>query len=128
MLAVIVVVPVPAVLASPFPPIVATFALDDVQVTWDVRFCVVPSLKVPVAVNCCELPKGMLGELGVTVIEVRVALVTENDAVPTCPANSAVMVAVPGATPLANPFDPTVSLTVATDTGEAVHDADPVRS
>ena len=61
-------------------------------------------------------------------IEVRVALVTDNDAVPTCPANSAVMVAVPGASAVAHPFVPAVSLTVATEAGDAVHDTEAVRS
>lgn len=83
MLAVIVVVPVPAVLANPVLLIVATFTLEDVQVTWVVRFSLVPSLKLPMAVNCWELPRARLASLGVTVMEVRAALVTVNDAVPT---------------------------------------------
>jgi hypothetical protein len=62
---------------------VATFALEDVQVTWVVRFSVVPSLKFPMAVNCWEPPRATLASLGVTVMEVRAALVTVNDAVPT---------------------------------------------
>ena len=106
---------------------VATFTLDDVQVTWVVRLCVVPSLKLPVAVNCWELPRAMLALLGVIVIEVRVPLVTVNDAVPTCPANSAVMVAAPGAIPVADPLVPAASLTLATDAGDEVHNTEFVR-
>jgi hypothetical protein len=81
--AVMVAVPVTAVLAMPLVAMAATFALEDVHATCVVRFCVVPSLKFPVAVNCCELPSAMLEALGVTVIDVSVALVTVNDAVPT---------------------------------------------
>ena len=70
----------------------------------------------------------MLGSLGVTVTEIKVVLVTVNDVVPTCPANKAVMVAVPGASPVANPIVPPVLFTVATDAGDEVHDAELVRS
>jgi hypothetical protein len=88
---------------------------------------VLPSLKLPMAVNCWEPPEATLESLGVIVMEVSSALVTVNDAVPTLPANSAVMVAVPGAIPFANPLVPAVSLTVATDDGDEVHDTELVR-
>ena len=91
------------------------------------RFSALPSLKLPVAVNCCEPPKAMLASLGMIVMEVSSASVTVNDVVPTRPANKAVMVAVPGAIPLANPLVPAVSLTVATDSGDEVHDTELVR-
>jgi hypothetical protein len=48
-----VVCPAPWVVANPEALIVATAVLVDVQVAVAVRFCVVPSLKFPVAVNCC---------------------------------------------------------------------------
>jgi hypothetical protein len=50
--AVIVAVPTPAPLASPAVLIVAVAVVPELQVTVLVRFCVVPSLNVPVAVNC----------------------------------------------------------------------------
>ena len=50
--AVIVEVPTPAPLASPAALIVAVVVVPEFQVTVDVKFCVVPSLNVPVAVNC----------------------------------------------------------------------------
>lgn len=128
MLAVIVVVPVAALLASPFPPIEATLTLEDVQVTSFVRISVVPSLKLPVAVKRSELPNAMLGSVGVMVSEVSVAGVTESVAVPTCPEKNAVIVALPAATPVASPLLPTMSLTVAIDAGDDVHEADCVRS
>src|SRR2546425_12096859 len=58
--AVIMVVPAATDVARPFDPlallIVATPGLDELQVTWVVKSCVVLSLKVPVAVNCCFVP------------------------------------------------------------------------
>jgi len=50
--ALIVVVPVATLAARPLLLIVTTFVADESQVTVPVRFCVLPSLKVPVAVNC----------------------------------------------------------------------------
>lgn len=49
--AVILVEPVPAPVASPVVLIVAAAAFDELQVAEFVRFCVVPSVNVPVAVN-----------------------------------------------------------------------------
>jgi len=49
--ALIFVVPVPAPVAKPVAPTVATAEFEEDQVTELVRFCVLPSLNVPVAVN-----------------------------------------------------------------------------
>jgi hypothetical protein len=49
--AVIVVWPAPRLFATPVELMVATDADEDVQLTDAVRFCVVPSLNVPVAVK-----------------------------------------------------------------------------
>ena len=43
--------PTPAPVARPLALIVATAVLEELQVAEPVRFCVLPSLKVPVAVN-----------------------------------------------------------------------------
>lgn len=125
--AVIVVLPVPALVAFPPAPITATFTFDDFHVAWLDRLIVLPSLNFPVAVNCCELPSAMLAAPGEIVMEVSVAFVTCSDAVPTTPAKTAVTVAVPAATPVARPFVPPVSPTVATDAGDDVHVAAFVR-
>ena len=45
-------VPTPAPVARPAAVIVATDGVAEAQVTLPVRFCVVLSLNVPVAVNC----------------------------------------------------------------------------
>ncbi len=83
--AVIVVVPTPADVASPFEPvvllIVETRAFVEFQVTSDVIFCCDPFVKEPVAVNCCVLPRAILGFTGVTVIPVSAAGVTASVAV-----------------------------------------------
>ena len=68
-----VLVPIPAPLATPLPPIVATDVFDEVQVTVLVRFLVLASLYVPVAVNGCVLPLGIDGVAGVTAIDIKVA-------------------------------------------------------
>ena len=80
-----VVVPVPAEVAIPAELMMATPGLDDVQLTKLVKVCVVPSLKWPVAVNPWLVPRRMEGLPGVTVIEVRLALVTTRVLVPTMP-------------------------------------------
>ncbi len=51
--AVIVEVPWAKLVANPPALTVAIEVADDVQVAVPVRFCVVPVLYVPVAVNCC---------------------------------------------------------------------------
>ena len=64
---------------------------------------------------------------GVTVIEVKVALVTVKDAAPDRVANSAVTVAGPGAIPVASPLVGDALLTVATEAGDEVQFTEPVR-
>jgi hypothetical protein len=51
--AVIVVLPCATLVAKSVALIIATFVADELHVTLAVRFCVEPSLYVPVAVNCC---------------------------------------------------------------------------
>jgi len=117
--AVIVVEPTATELASPWDPpallIVATPVADELQVTWVVRSCVVLSLKVPVAVNCRVVPFAMLGFVGVTAIEVRVAAVTVSVVFPeTSPKVAVIVMGPPAATDVANPCDPAALLIVAT--------------
>ena len=72
------------------------------------------SLKVPVAVNCCDPPKGMDGFCGVILTEERVAVVTVRFAEPATPPKVALTVPVPDATAVASPCPPAVLLAVAT--------------
>ncbi len=55
--------------AKPPVVIVATPGADEPHVTVLVRFCVLPPLYVPVAVNCCVAPTAMEGLAGVTAID-----------------------------------------------------------
>lgn len=56
--------------------IVAALGFDDVHCTEAVRSCVEVSLYVPVAVNCCVVPKGIEAVEGETAIETRTAELT----------------------------------------------------
>ena len=86
---------------------VATPGAEELQVANVVRFCVVLSEKVPMAVNCCSVSRAMLGIVGLTAMDTSVALVTVNVALPEIRPDVAVMVALPAATGMANPFVPT---------------------
>src|SRR6266705_2322314 len=117
--AVIVAVPFLLAFAKPFDPpallIVTTPGLDELQVTWVVRSCIVLSLKVPVAVNCWVSPSGRLGLAGVTAIEVRVAAVTVSVVFPeTSPKVAVIVMGPPAATDVAKPCEPPALLIVDT--------------
>jgi hypothetical protein len=67
------VVPAARAVARPSDPaalvIVATDMIDEFQVAHVVRFCVLLSIKVPVAVNCCVNPWGTFTVTGATAID-----------------------------------------------------------
>ena len=81
--------PMEALVASPrLPAALLTLAMEGVrelQVTASVRSCVVLSLYVPVAVNCCAVPSASAGVVGVTASEVRTAGVIVNVVEPATP-------------------------------------------
>jgi hypothetical protein len=68
--------------ASPAVLIVATAAVEELHVAVLVRFCVLASVYVPVAVNCWVLPLAIDGFAGVTAIDTSVAAVTVNVVLP----------------------------------------------
>jgi hypothetical protein len=78
--AVIVVEPAATEVANPLEPaallMVATAAVDELQVTVIVKSCVVLSENVPVATNCWFVPLTMLGLVGVIAMDTSVAEVT----------------------------------------------------
>jgi hypothetical protein len=74
-------------------------------------------------VNCWLLPATTEAAVGLIEIEVNTAAVTVNVAEPLIVPDLAVIVAVPGAAPVANP----VLLTVAIDVDDELHVALPVR-
>ena len=65
--------PTPTAVASPFEPdallMDAVAVFDEFQVAQAVRFCTVPSARVPEAENCAAVPLAMLLLAGVTVID-----------------------------------------------------------
>lgn len=123
--AAIVVVPRLRAVASPLAVMLAMPVFDELQVAVSVMSCVVPSENVPVAVNCCKVPSGIDGFVGVTAIEVTVAPVTVNVALAKMLPDAAVMVDDPAATPCASPGAP-FTLIVATARLLELHCTEPV--
>jgi hypothetical protein len=115
--------PVPAALARPAALIVATVAAEELHVAVLVRFCVLASVYVPVAVNCCVLPLAIDGFAGVTAIDTNVAAVTVSVVLPETLPEVAWMVVDPAPTALARP----AVLIVATVAAEELHVAVLVR-
>ena len=122
--------------ASPLEPsaallMVATVVSEELQVTEDVRFCVEKSEYVPMAINCCFVPRAILGLTGVTAMDSSVAAVTVKCAVPEIVPDAAVIViGPPMAIEVANPLSilPVTVLMVATSMFEDVQVTDDVRS
>jgi hypothetical protein len=123
--AMIVTVPRFPAVTRPLTVIDATLFFEELQVTVPVMFCVLPSENVPVAVNCCTVPRGMDAFTGVTAIETKVALVTVKAAPEETLPDVAVIVEVPAAIPIASPGTP-FTLMLATDRFADVHCTDPV--
>jgi hypothetical protein len=100
-----VVVPALKPVASPWELIVAWAGDDEVQTTMAEMSCVLESLNVPVAVNCFVVSGAIVEFVGVTAMETRLAPVTVREAVPLTEPEVAVIVAVPGLPPMANPLE-----------------------
>jgi hypothetical protein len=115
MVALTVVVPAATPVASPDESMMAMAVEEDDQCTWVVTFSVEWSANVAMAVNGSVAPAGMLGSAGFTAIETRGAGLTVNTAVPSTPCNVAVIVDIPGATPIASPRAVMVATDVALD-------------
>ena len=69
-------------LANPPLAMVATAEFDELHVTVFVRFWVLLSVYVPVAVNCCVFPIGTDAFAGLTAIETSAAAATVSVAEP----------------------------------------------
>jgi hypothetical protein len=111
--------------ATPFEPavllMVATSAVDDIQVTAAVRSCVVASEYIPVALKCCTVPRAMLEFVGVTVMDWSVAGVTVSVVYPETLPIAAETVVEPAAIEVTTPFEPSALLMVATPAVDDVH-------
>ncbi len=108
--------------------IAATVVLDELQVTDAVRFCVVPSEYVPVAVNCLVVPQALVGLEGVIEIDDSVAEVTVSVVEAVTLPDVAVIVDVPAARQDARPLDPAALLIAATAVLDELQVTDAVRS
>jgi hypothetical protein len=118
-------IPVFNAVANPCEPaallIVATVPTLELQVTDVVRFRVLLSEKVPVAVNCWVTSSAIEGAEGVTARETSVAEVTVRPVEPLTLPKVAVMVVEPTAKPLANPWLPATLLMLATVAALELH-------
>lgn len=101
----------------------ATDSAEEDQVTVEVTSPVVPSAKVPLALNCCVVCAAMTGLGGSTAIETSGAVVTDNVVLPLIPPEVALIMTDPIPFPVATP-----ALTVATVESEELHVADVVKS
>jgi hypothetical protein len=102
-LAVTVVDPWLRLAANPEVFTVATVGKEDVQVTDEVRFCVLPSPYVPVAVNCWLVPNAIEALVGLTDSPTRSGGVTWRVAEPEIVPDTALMIADPCPVLVANP-------------------------
>jgi len=96
-------VPIATLCASPPLLIVAVEGVSEDHVAVPVRFCVLLSVNVPVAVNCWLVPFAIDGAAGVTAIETSTAEVTVSVVDPLTEPVVAVIAAVPSPTLLAKP-------------------------
>jgi hypothetical protein len=113
--ALIVEVPTAMAVAKPLAAMVAVAGVAELHVTLPVRFCVLLSLKVPVAVNCCVRPFAMDGFPGVTAMDCSVAAVTVRVVDPVIDPDFALMEEVPAATAVASPAALMVATVVVAD-------------
>jgi hypothetical protein len=111
--AVIVVVPPLTPAASPLELMLATELADELHVT-DVNSCVLPSSKLPTALNCCCVPTAIEGVAGLTEIEVKFAATTVSVEVSVNEPKVAVIVVCPAATVVASP-EPAIVATEVED-------------
>jgi len=113
-LAVIVVIPCLAVLASPWLLMVATAVSEEFQLTEEVSSLVLPSVNVPVALNCCFVPSGMEGLRGVTPRDTKTGGATARVVEPLTDPKEAIIAVVPWARLVARPRLPAELLIEAT--------------
>ena len=97
------VLPWPKLVAKPAALIVATAVLEDAQVAEFVMFCMLPSVKVPVAVNCWVCPLAIKRLAGVTENNTSAGGMTDSSVVPLMDPEAALIVVLPTATPVTRP-------------------------
>lgn len=117
-------VPIATAVARPRELIVATVVVAEVQVADAVRFCVLLSAYVPMAVNCWVRPLAIDGFAGVTATDTNGGRRTVRTVEPLIGPSVAVTLELPAATAVATPAVLMVATVVVVD----VHVADAVRS
>jgi hypothetical protein len=102
--------------AIPVPLTVLTAGFEELHAAVPVTFCVDPSLKVALAVNCCVPPVGVVADGGVTVTPTNTTIgdTTESVVEPPTDPIAALIVVVPAVEVLARPPDGP-DVTVATE-------------
>src|SRR5262249_37801957 len=98
-----VVAPWAMVMADPTASMVAAAVLEELQVTELVMFWVVPSVKAPVAANCCVRPAATEAFAGVTLMDTTAGPDTVRAAERVTEPDDAVMVALPTPIVVTNP-------------------------
>jgi len=94
---------------------VATLSLDELQVTASVMSTVVPSSKVPMAVNCLVWPELIEALVGLIAIDRKLARVTVTLVEPLMVADVAVILTVPAATAVTRPAPETVATVLSSE-------------
>jgi hypothetical protein len=122
--AVMVELPTPVPVATPVLTIVATVVKDELQLTALVRVCVLPSLYVPVAVNCWLVPFAIETVTGLTAMATSSGAVTATAVELVIAPELALMLAAPIAVPMTSP----AALTGATAGESDAQVTDAVRS
>lgn len=112
------VVPMPALVADPGSPITATVAFEEFQFAVAVKSCELPSVYVPVAANCCVAPREIVGASGPIAIETNAAGATVSDAEALTEPELMPIVVVPEVNVVAKPADAVSLLMVATPGAE----------
>jgi hypothetical protein len=118
-----VLLPFTSEVARPVVLIVATVVVADVHVTVLLKFWVLWSLNVPVAVNCCVCPAAMVGFAGVIASERRAGGRTVKPVAPVTLPDVAIIFALPTLTACARPEALMVTNVVALE----LHVTDAVR-
>jgi hypothetical protein len=126
--AVIVAVPVARDVPSAFALTVAVAEFPEVHVAVAVRSWELPSVKLPVAVNCCVVPNAIDGPDGLTAMDTSAAVVTVKVVEDRIDPDAADTVQVPLAMLVANPCLSDALLMAAIELSDEVHWTEPVIS
>lgn len=124
-LPVIVLLPMFLAVARPL-TVIETTAVEDCHCVTFVMSCLLPSEKLPIAVNCCASPSATVGLTGVMAMAVADAELTVRVVLPLIEPSVAVTVVLPEDTAVAKPMVGAVLLMLATEVAEDAQPTVPV--